>query len=106
MAGYISSVPRHLLCTPDVSVGAKTMTPVIFITIGFLSCWFLLYTLVEWTQDPKRRPGVRRGADTEISQRQRRSQQVVNFRSKKDPRERKMPVTDSKMRFTRLCLVT
>jgi len=33
-------------------VGA--MTPVIFITIGFLSCWFLPYALVEWTQDRQR----------------------------------------------------
>jgi hypothetical protein len=40
-------------------VGA--MTPVIFITIGFLSCWFLLYALVEWTQDGQREPKSRVG---------------------------------------------
>jgi hypothetical protein len=65
-------------------VGA--MTPVIFITIGFLSCWFLLYALVEWTQDPKRKPGVRRGAETEISQRQRRASTSSILEPKKDPR--------------------
>jgi hypothetical protein len=36
-------------------VGA--MTPVIFITIGFLSCWFLLYVLMEWTQDRQCKSG-------------------------------------------------
>src|ERR1700731_2316210 len=46
------------------------MTPVIFITIGFLSCWFLLYALVEWTQDPQRKSGATRGADKEINHRE------------------------------------
>jgi len=61
-------------------VGA--MTPVIFITIGFLSCWFLLYALMEWTQDPRRRPGTRSGAGKEINHREHLNQRVVNFRSK------------------------
>ena len=81
MAGYISSVPRHLLCTPDVSVGAKTMTPVVFITIGFLSCWFLLYALVEWTQDRQGKSGKRR-ADSGINYSSQGSDRVINFRNK------------------------
>jgi len=79
VAGYISSVPRHLLCTLDASVGA--MTPVVFITIGFLSCWFLLYALVEWTQDRQDKSGKRR-ADSEINHSSQGSERVVNFRNK------------------------
>jgi hypothetical protein len=61
-------------------VGA--MTPVIFITIGFLSCCFLLYVLMEWTQDRQRKSGSSGGADTEINHGEHRNQHVVNFRSK------------------------
>jgi hypothetical protein len=61
-------------------VGA--MTPVIFIIIGFLSCWFLLYALVEWTQDRQREPRVTRGPDKKISCNDHRPQRIVNFRSK------------------------
>jgi hypothetical protein len=76
------SYVRRETCLYAGSFLVGAMTPVIFITIGFLSCWFLLYALVEWTQDPKRKPGVRRGAATEIGQRQRRGQHIVNFRTK------------------------
>ena len=77
----VVSVARTFRAESFVAPGV-VMTPVIFITIGFLSCWFLLYALMAWTQDPQRKPGVRRAGDTAISQKQRRSQQVVNFRSK------------------------
>jgi hypothetical protein len=81
------------------------MTPVIFITIGFLSCWFLLYALMEWIQDPRRRPGTTSSAGKEIIHREDWNQRVVNFRSKEKPKERKMRVMDRKMKFARLCLV-
>jgi hypothetical protein len=61
------------------------MTPVIFITIGFLSCWFLLYVLIEWTQDPQRKPGVTRGVDKEMHHKEHWNQRVINFRSKERP---------------------
>jgi hypothetical protein len=61
------------------------MTPVIFITIGFLSCWFLLYALTEWTQDLQRKRGTKRGVDKEINPREHWNQRVVNFRSKERP---------------------
>jgi hypothetical protein len=64
-------------------VGA--MTAVIFITIGFLSCWFLLYALMEWTQDPQRKPGTTGNRDKEINPREQWNQRVVNFRSKERP---------------------
>jgi hypothetical protein len=31
-------------------VFVSAMTPIIFTTIGFLSCWFLLYALIEDTR--------------------------------------------------------
>ena len=58
------------------------MIPIIFITIGLLSCWFLLYALVEWTQDRQREPRVTRGPDKKISCIDHRRQRIVNFRSK------------------------
>jgi len=61
------------------------MTAVIFITIGFLSCWFLLYALMEWTQDPRRKSCATRGTDKEINHREHWNQHVVNFRSKERP---------------------
>jgi hypothetical protein len=64
-------------------VGA--MTAVIFITIGFLSCWFLLYALMEWTQDPRRKPGTTGDPDKEINPREQWNQRVVKFRSKERP---------------------
>jgi hypothetical protein len=73
----------HALQAGGSFVGA--MTAVIFITIGFLSCWFLLYALVEWTQDPQRKSGATRGADKEINHREHWNQRVVNFRSKERP---------------------
>ena len=86
LLGCRVDLPRaERLAMPAGAPFVGAMTPVIFITIGFLSCWFLLYVLMEWTQDPLRKAGVRRAGDTEISQRQRRSQQVVNFRSKERP---------------------
>jgi hypothetical protein len=36
-------------------VFVSAMTPIIFIAIGFLGCWFLLYALMVWTQGPQRR---------------------------------------------------
>lgn len=72
-------MPRHLLCTLEDFVGA--MTPVIFITIGFLSCWFLLYALAEWTQDRQSKSGKRR-FDSEINRTVQGSERVVNFRNK------------------------
>jgi hypothetical protein len=76
----IFGVPRRLLPLEGVLWGA--MTPVIFITIGFLSCWFLLYALVEWTQDRQRKSGASSGADEEISRREHWNQRVVHFRNK------------------------
>jgi len=64
-------------------VGA--MTPVIFIMIGFLSCWFLLYALMEWTQDPQRKPGTTSDASKEINHKEHWNQRVVHFRSKERP---------------------
>jgi hypothetical protein len=61
-------------------VGA--MTPVIFITIGFLSCGCLLYALVEWTQDRQREPRVTRGPDKKINCNDHRHQRIGTFRSK------------------------
>ena len=58
------------------------MIPIIFITIGFLSCWFLLYALVEWTQDRQREPRGTRGPSKKISCNDDRRQRIVNFRSK------------------------
>jgi hypothetical protein len=58
------------------------MTPVIFITIGFLSCWFLLYALMEWTQDRQRKSGSTSGADHEINHTEHWNQRVVHFRNK------------------------
>jgi hypothetical protein len=75
-------VPRGFLRTLGRFLGWGAMTPVIFITIGFLSCWFLLYALVEWTQDPQRKSGATRGADKEINHREHWNERVVNFRSK------------------------
>jgi hypothetical protein len=70
-----------LALPPDASVGAMTMTPVVFITIGFLSCWFLLYALVEWTQDRQGKSGKRR-ADSGINYSSQGSERVINFRNK------------------------
>jgi hypothetical protein len=63
------------------SIGG-TMTPVIFITIGFLSCWFLLYALMEWSQDRHYKSGTTNGEDKQISHTEHWNQRVVNFRSK------------------------
>jgi hypothetical protein len=60
-------------------VGA--MTPVIFITISFLSCWFLLYALMEWPQDRHREPRGTGGPDKKISCDDHRRQRIVNLRS-------------------------
>jgi hypothetical protein len=61
------------------------MTPVIFITIGFLSCWFLLYALLEWVQEGQRKSGTAGGTDTETNNREHPKPHVVNFRSKERP---------------------
>jgi hypothetical protein len=74
---------RRALPAGGSFVGA--MTAVIFITIGFLSCWFLLYTLLEWTQNPRRKSWAMRGPDREINHREHWNQRVVNFRSKERP---------------------
>jgi hypothetical protein len=58
------------------------MTPVIFTMIGFLSCWFLLYALMEWTQNPKRNVGTKRGVRQETSHEKHWNQGLVNFKSK------------------------
>ena len=44
------------LLTEDIAIFVGffwkcAMTPIIFIATGFLCCWFLLYTLMEWTQN-------------------------------------------------------
>jgi len=56
--GRTFRVPTELLRTPGGSF-AGAMALVIFITIGFLSCWFLLYALMEWTQDPRGKSDAR-----------------------------------------------
>jgi hypothetical protein len=61
-------------------VGA--MTPVIFITIGFLSCWFLLYVLMEWTQERQCKSRSAGGTDTEINHGEHWNQHVGNLGSK------------------------
>ena len=62
------------------SVNAVTL--VIFIAMGFLSCWFLLYALMEWTRERQRNVGTRRGVRRETNHGQHWNQRVVNFRSK------------------------
>jgi 4-hydroxybenzoate polyprenyltransferase len=79
VAGYILSVLRQLLGTLAVFVGV--MTPVIFITIGFLSCWFLLYALVEWTQDRRGKPEKGRN-NSGIHYSSQGSERVIDFRNK------------------------
>jgi hypothetical protein len=83
--GLIFGCVERLSSHTSRFLGWGAMTPVIFITIGFLSCWFLLYALMEWTQDPQRKPRVTRGVDKEISHRERWNQRVVNFRGKERP---------------------
>jgi hypothetical protein len=69
-------------------VGVCAMTPVIFITIGFLSCWFLLYALVEWTQDSQRKSAKKLASGGEISEGEHKQQeQVISFRKKEPRRE-------------------
>ena len=55
------------------------VTLVIFITIGFLSCWFLLYALIQWTQDLRRR-STHVGVTS--TREDRRQDQILNFRKK------------------------
>jgi len=62
-------------------VGAVTMTPVVFIAIGFLSCWFLPYALVEWTQDRQGKSRKRR-PDAGIDYSSQGSERVINFKNK------------------------
>jgi len=59
------------------------MTSIIFITISFLSCWFLLYAFVEWTQDRGYVPTTQRGSGRKINAGDRRKQeQILNFSKK------------------------
>jgi hypothetical protein len=58
------------------------MTTVISITIVFLSCWFLLYALMEWTQERQRKSGAMSRADGEINHKEHWNQRVVHLRSK------------------------
>jgi hypothetical protein len=79
-----SSVRRETyLAAGGVSVGAMTL--VILVAIGFLSCWFLLYALTEWTQDLRRKPGTTGDTDKEINPREQWNHRVVEFRSKERP---------------------
>ena len=80
--GQIFGAQRRAL---RAGVFVSAMTPIIFITIGFLSCWFLLYALIEWTQDPQRKSGATSGADKEINHSEHWNQRVVKFRSKERP---------------------
>jgi hypothetical protein len=82
--GRTLGVPRGFPGTLVV-LGWGAVTSVIFITIGFLSCWFLLYALMEWTQDPQRKPRVTRRVDKEMMHGEHWNQRVVNFRSKGRP---------------------
>src|ERR1700722_15693659 len=75
-----SGLARGLLGAEESSVNA--VTPVIFVAIGFLSCWFLLYALMEWTRERQRNVGTRRGVRRETNNGQHWNQRVVNFRSK------------------------
>jgi hypothetical protein len=50
--GQIFRAQRRAL---RAGVFVSAMTPIIFIAIGFLGCWFLLYALMVWTQGPQRR---------------------------------------------------
>jgi hypothetical protein len=48
---------RDLLADVVAHVGfmGVAMAPFIFTAMGFLSCWFLLYALMEWAQDKRHR---------------------------------------------------
>lgn len=81
--GRIFRAPRDILGRRWVSVGAMTL--VILVAIGFLSCWFLLYALTEWTQDLRRKPGTTGDTDMEINPREQWNHRVVEFRSKERP---------------------
>ena len=83
MLGCRVDLPRaERLAMPAGAPFVGAMTPVIFITIGFLSCWFLLYALMEWTQDRQRKSGGTSGAEQEINHTDHWNQRVVHFRNK------------------------
>jgi hypothetical protein len=64
------------------------MTPIIFIAIGFLSWWFLLYTFVEWTQDLQYESPTQGGSGRKISAGEHgKQQQILYFRKKESRRE-------------------
>jgi hypothetical protein len=64
------------------------MTPVIFLTIGFLSCWFLLYALVEWAQDSQHKSAKSQASGGELSDGEpRKQEQIISFRKKEPRRE-------------------
>jgi len=78
----IFRAPKDFLST---LVFGCAMTTVILIAIGFLSCWFLLYALTEWTQELRRKPGTTGNRDKEINPREQWNHHVVKFRSKERP---------------------
>ena len=65
------------------AVGLWSMTTIVLVAIGFLSCWFLLYVLMQWVQDAQHKPINRCGADSKSDEKALRKQPgVISFRKR------------------------
>jgi len=64
------------------------MALIVLATICFLACVFLVFVLVQWMQETKRRAGTRPAADNKLSEQREKQPQTVDSRRTKETRDR------------------
>jgi hypothetical protein len=63
------------------------MALIVLATICFLACVFLVFVLVQWMRDTKRRAGTRRPADNKLGERREKPLQTVDSRRTEEERD-------------------
>jgi uncharacterized iron-regulated membrane protein len=66
----------------------RAMALIVLATICFLACVFLVFVLVQWMRDTKRRAGTRPAADNNSGERREKQPQTVDSRRIEEKRDR------------------